>query len=150
MQDQINAAFAALNTEIAERQMTWATNRRDALKAKIAELKDSRRKIGEHAYYDAVFAVAGGKGWFGILNSYDWAEIVTKNTAALIAKRDAQIIKALNKAGIVEIPSFTLTEISDGLEGTFIVAGKTVKIKTIIAGGYNIQCLHQRTLVKVY
>lgn len=152
MQDQINAAFAELNIEIAERQMTWAKNRKESLSAKIAELKDIRRKMGEHAYYEQVFAVACGKGWYNIFHQRPWdsvAEIVAKNTAALIAKRDAQIIKALNKAGVFEIPAFTLTEVSDGIEGTFVVSGKVVTIRTIIAGGYNIQCLHQRTLVKV-
>lgn len=152
MQEQLNNAFAALNVEIAERQQTWAKARKDALTAKVAELKDRRRAMGEYAYYAEVFAVAGGKTWYNIFHGRNWqqiSELVTKNTEALIAKRDAQIIKALNKAGINEIPEFTLTEFSDGIEGTFIVAGHKVTIRTILAGGYNIQCLHVRTLVKV-
>lgn len=122
MQNEINKAFAALNIEIGERQMTWAKNRKEALVAKINELSPNRRQMGENAYYEAVFAVAGGKSWYNIFHGRNWqmvSEIVAKNTAALIAKRDAQIIKALNKAGIFEIPEFTLLEIGDGLEGTF-------------------------------
>lgn len=146
---QIQTAFADLNAKMLDRQLAWAKARREATKAKIAELQPTRRQMGEWAYYDAVFAAAAGKTWFNILLSADWEELVAKNVANTIAKRDAQIIKALNKAGIEELPAFQLVEVSDGVEGLFIVDGHSVTIRTILAGGYNIQCLHQRTLVKV-
>lgn len=152
MQAQLDNAFATLNAHIADRQMNWAKGRKEALTAKISEIGQNRRKMGEAAYYDEVFAVAGGKTWYNIFHGRNWSqisEIVAKNIAALIAKRDAQIIKALNKAGITEIPEFELVEVSDGIEGTFYIADHKVTIRTILAGGYNVQCLHMRTLVKV-
>jgi hypothetical protein len=75
--------------------------------------------------------------------------MVTKNTQAKIDRRNAQIMNALGKKGVTEIPEFELVEYSDGLEGYFDVAGHKVHIRTILAGGYNIQCLHARTLVKI-
>lgn len=152
MQAQLDNAFATLNAHIADRQMNWAKSRQKALIEKVTELWPVRRQMGEAAYYDEVFAVAGGKTWYNIFNGRNWqmvSEIVAKNIAALIAKRDAQIIKALNKAGITEIPEFELVEVSDGIEGTFYIADHKVTIRTILAGGYNVQCLHMRTLVKV-
>ena len=79
----------------------------------------------------------------------DIVGIGAKNVAAIIKKRNDRIGRALIKQGINEIPEFTLIHCSDGYEGTFIVAGHKVHIETILAGGYNIQCLHQRTLIKV-
>jgi hypothetical protein len=72
-----------------------------------------------------------------------------KNTEALISKRNNQIISALTKKGVTEIPEFELKSVSDGYEGVFTIGEHRVEIRTILAGGYNIQRIHQRTLVKV-
>jgi diacylglycerol kinase family enzyme len=149
MQDQLTAAFADLNAQMLARQLEWAYKRHAAVTALIAELAPKRRKMGEWAYYDAVFAAAGGKTWFNLLTSGGILKNVTKNVEATIANRDAKIIKALTKAGVTSIAPFELTHTSDGYEGQFDVDGHRVTIKTILAGGYNIQCLHQRTTVKV-
>ena len=148
LQQIITDAFADLNAQMLSRQLAWAEARLADTKAVIAELAPKRRQMGEWAYYDAVFATAGGKTWFNMIFG-DLVGNVTKNIANLIAKRDAKIIDALVKAGITELQPFTLMQTSDGFEGTFYVDGNRIKIITILAGGYNIQCLHQRTTVKV-
>jgi hypothetical protein len=152
MQEQLNLAFADLNKIMLERQLAWVENRRNALKTTIAELSPNRRQLGESAYYDQVFEAAGGKTWFNMMwgrNIEQIQELVQKNVEKLISSRDAKIIAALTKKGITEIPDFELTHISDGYEGIFYIGETRVEIRTILAGGYNIQCLHQRTLVKV-
>ena len=58
-------------------------------------------------------------------------------------------MNALRKKEVTEIPEFKLVEYSNGVEGFFDVAGHKVHIRTILAGGYNIQCLHARTLVNI-
>jgi hypothetical protein len=94
----------------------------------------------------------GSRGLMDTILYYSWADAVKriiKNTQSKIDRRNAQIIKALEKKGVSEIPEFDLVEYSDGLEGYFEVAGNKITIRTILAGGYNIQCLHARTLVKI-
>ena len=149
IQCALTYSFAKLNADMLARQLLWACKRHLAVMALIEELSPKRRQMGEWAYYDAVFAAAGGKTWFNLLTSGGIAEKVTKNVDAIIKNRDAKIIAALKKVGVNEIAPFELVHTSDGCEGTFDIDGHRVTIKTILAGGYNIQCLHQRTTVKV-
>ena len=146
MLNQINKAFAAIDAEMLETQMKWANERMDALAEYKANFKRSQR-----GFIAGAIEVCGGKKWYQVFmfNSRDMvADIVAKNVAALIEARNGRIVAALNKKGITEIPEFAIALGGNGYEGSFKVAGHIVTINTSLAGGYNIQCLHQRTLVK--
>jgi hypothetical protein len=165
MQIQIDRAFATLNASLLERQTIWFEARSTAVhayydsperKEALGDWNKQTRAASEVAH-DAdkkkLTSLAGGKTWLDAI----WSNVtvgrraafIEKNVRALIARRDAQIIAALTKKGVTSIPDFDLIETSDGAEGVFIVAGNRVSIRTILAGGYNIQCLHPRTMVKV-
>lgn len=98
----------------------------------------------------------GGKTWFNVFDTYSTASVidfVQKNCANVAKKRNEKITKKLNEAGITEVISNEFTSTSDGFNGVFVVkcdtGEKCVTIQSILAGGYNIQCLHHRVLCKV-
>ena len=168
-QENINLAFAELNARMIASDQEWAKSKiegkRDFIEAAEETFKtDKSRYNGGYGRFCATLAAYdhfGSKGMHNLLDGRsikDALDMMLKNTMAKIAKRDAQIIKALEKAGINEIPEFTLSQShrSNGVEGSFDVDDHTVtimvdqfKIRTILAGGHSTPRLHARTFVKI-
>ena len=154
--NELNEVFAPMDAEVLEATKVWAKGRVEALKAFKAS--DEYKALSRDAWklYPRMFDICGGKTWYNVFNGRNEAminEFVTKNCAAIVEKRNALISSKLAKAGVNEVVSKEYNRTNGGFDGVFVVntdAGrKVVTVNTIRAGGYNIQCLHLRVLVKV-
>jgi len=106
--------------------------------------------------YDDLHRLAGGKTLaekLKFISSNMAVDFALKDAQAVINARNAKMAKKLEQSEITKIVDNNIEVNSDGFNGSFLVdtnkGRKWVRINTIIAGGYNIQALHYRTLVKV-
>ena len=80
----------------------------------------------------------------------DHIEKDIKETKQKHEKRNYKIAEKLIKAGVTNIDAINFEiEYGNDFTGSWIIDGHKVTIKVIFAGGYNIQCLHNRVLCNV-
>lgn len=147
----LGAVFAPMDAEVLAATKEWALGRVKAIKEFKAS-EEAKAITNSWVYYEKIFAIAGGKTWYTLLES-GAIKAAEKHCAAVAKKRNASIATKLSKLGVTEVISEEFVHTVDGFNGLFVVdtdnGKKRVAIETIRAGGYNIQCLHLRVLVKV-
>ena len=145
-----------IETIKAELKPLFAKLQEDMIKNIIATGKAADQQIREEKTFCAyrIFQIKQQYGlnkkqmqWISGGEAY-LAERVAKEIAHAQSKIDVAVAKKLKDIEVTTIENLYIERGKDGyVEGAWLVNGdKTFKFETIYAGGYNIQCLHIRTL----
>jgi hypothetical protein len=153
---KLEEIFAEMDAKVLAGSQDWAKGRAEAVREFEANEENRKlRRSNVWGFYKQVHGLAGGKTWYAVVKQSEQvrSKFVEKNCKATVDRRNASIAKKLLKAEVAEVLSNEFTWTKDGFNGIFRVntdkGEKRVKIETIYAGGYNIQCLHLRVLVNI-
>lgn len=152
---KLESTFEDFDSRKLEADIEWSKSRVQALKEFKANNKQSDFG-GAFGWYGKLFEIAGGKTWYNLFSSNSQNsinEFLQKNAKARSEKRNAKIALKVQESGATSVTSGDIIFSNDGFDGVFILetnkGAKKLTINTILAGGYGVQCLHYRTLVKI-
>lgn len=154
--EQVKNLLASYDAKLLEDTIKWAEDRVKAIQEYKMSDKAKDSSIPVSSRYNTLYGIAGGKSWYNIFDGRNWpmiVELIEKNHIAKTDKRNYKIVEKLFDSGVTDIANMTVRWHENGFDGLYLIecadGTRYVRINTVYAGGYNIQCAHLRVLVKV-
>lgn len=150
--DQIEAAFAEADAQSIAAVPAIVIAQREKYQPMLKAMYDAPH--GSRAYNEARNDLMSiwSKGFQedARYGEQDHIDRAVKSLQKTHNARNERIYNKMAKAGIasIDVDNFKVIYGQD-FEGCWVIGGHVVEINVIWAGGYNIQSLHQRVLVKV-
>jgi len=149
---QIGAAFADADAQSIAALPAIIIEQRAKYQPMLKAMYDA--PYGSQAYNAARYAIQANfsKGFQEDARYSEESHIerAIKSLVKTHAARNQRIIRRMTKYGITSIDADDFKVIyGQDFEGCWVIGGHVVSINVIWAGGYNIQALHQRVLVKI-
>ena len=158
----MRALYKQLTDVLAEYDARVVQSIIDSVPVRRAAVRAIKREDFSHFVHPSIaiayakIEAAGSKQWLNLLENSDkeLAAKITRIEQAKADKRNAKIAARLEAVRIKSINSVHTNRVSsDNFNGVWVVdtnvGMKRVVLQVILAGGYNIQCLHARVLVNV-
>ena len=149
---QIEAAFADADAQSIAALPAIVIEQRAKYQPMLKAMYDA--PYGSQAYNEARYVIQTdfSKGFQedARYSEESHVERVIKSLVKTHAARNQLIYNKMLKSGITSIDADDFKVIyGQDFSGSWVIGGHVVSISVIWAGGYNIQALHQRVLVKV-
>lgn len=151
---QIAEALKSHDVQVLQSELDSVTERVAAMQ--FYKSNSPHRGSTDSRYYTGLFDSVGGKTWYNIIDGRNRSminEYLIKRHNASIEARNAKIAKKFEKLEITEATKSAYEYATGRFFGRWVIetnqGSKMVEIESILAGGHNIQCLHNRVLTKV-
>lgn len=153
---QVGEGLKPLDARVKTDKLDYFLGLFDELSALKQEYRHTKPPMTNQAYKERVMAITSHSSTYALINENSRdriTEIISRDCDDSATKRNYRIAQQLEKLGVTSVTDSECRNSDNGFDGIFLIESdrgrKSVRVNTIVAGGYNIQERHIRVLVNI-